>query len=383
MSANSKIQWTDHTFNAWEGCTKVAPECKNCYAETLVDHRFGRAKWGKNQPRRRTSENLWKGPIAWNKTAICTQCGQSELIGSDDCRTCGRNFSSANRRRPRVFCLSLGDWLDEEVPIEWLADLLLLIHDTPNLDWQLLTKRPQNLRSRIEQAQDWHFDFGDRNVAGWLSDWRKHGIAPLNVWIGVSAGADQKAALDIPAKVHFLSCEPMLHPLNTNFPEPFKTAEKFDWIIFGGESGKKARKLRVDWIRQGLAFCRANKIAAFVKQMGRNVVDRNDAGFDGDEGDWPMGTETREMDTGYQGTPVRVLLRDSHGGDMEEWPETLRVREFPVSDSEKLSEEETDVCPRAGDSRDPNFDPSHHWEQQGNDDISFFVCSRCKKAVEI
>jgi ribosomal protein L40E len=118
---DSSIQWTDHTFNAWEGCTKVAPECKNCYAETLVDKRFGRAKWGKGQPRRRTSENLWKQPLAWNKTAICLNCGYAELIGSDDCRKCGVNFLKQNRRRPRVFCLSLGDWLDEEVPIEWLA----------------------------------------------------------------------------------------------------------------------------------------------------------------------------------------------------------------------------------------------------------------------
>lgn len=66
MGKNSSIAWTDHTFNPWEGCTKVAPECKNCYAEVLVDKRFGRAKWGKGQPRRRTSENLWKQPLQWN-----------------------------------------------------------------------------------------------------------------------------------------------------------------------------------------------------------------------------------------------------------------------------------------------------------------------------
>lgn len=326
---DSAIQWTDHTFNPWEGCTKVAPECAHCYAETLVDHRFGRVKWGKGQDRRKTSPTTWKQPLAWNKTAICLNCGYAELIGSDDCRKCRTNFSEQHRRRPRVFCLSLGDWLDEEVPIEWLGDLLRLIHATPNLDWLLLTKRPQNWNERIREAVRNCREFCEGTCL-WLSDWvSAAGIAPDNIWIGVSAGADQKAALEIPAKIHFLSCEPMLKPLTLHYPEPFKTTERFDWIIFGGESGKAARPLKVDWIRMGLAFCRANKIAAFVKQMGRNVVDRNDAGFDGDDGEWPMDTQARDLDSGYQGAPVRVLLKDSHGGDMSEWPEDLRVREFP------------------------------------------------------
>lgn len=327
---NSTIQWTDHSFNAWEGCTKVAPECKNCYAEILVDKRFGRAKWGKGQDRRRTSENLWKQPLRWNEfPMICGKCKQwfnrSYEVGQGCPKLCGGTL-----HRARVFCLSLGDWLDEEVPIEWLADLLKMIHATPNLDWQLLTKRPQNWSERIDRALHHLVRTEQYNVAVGIRDWLQRGSALPNVWIGVSAGADQKAALDIPAKVHFLSCEPMLHPLNTNFPEPFKTAEKFDWIIFGGESGGNARQLRVDWIRTGLAFCRAKKITAFVKQMGRNVVDRNDAGFDGDPGEWPMDTQFRELETGYQGAPVQVLLRDSHGGDMNEWPEPLRVRQFPT-----------------------------------------------------
>lgn len=324
---NSAIQWTDHTFNAWEGCTKVAPECKNCYAEVLVDKRFGRAKWGKGQPRRRTSETLWKQPLRWNEfSMICGGCGESFNRGYEVGQECPK-LCGGVLHRARVFCLSLGDWLDEEVPIEWFADLLNRIYVCENLYWQLLTKRPQNWRGRIAEAIT-QCRANCEGMCRWLQDWLD-GTPPHNVWIGVSAGADQQAALDIPAEIHFLSCEPMLHPLNTNFPEPFKTAEKFNWIIFGGESGKNARQLRADWIRQGLAFCRAHKIAAFVKQMGHNVVDRNDAGFDGDNGDWPMGTEFRELDTGYQGAPVQILLDDSHGGNMNEWPESLRVREFP------------------------------------------------------
>lgn len=118
---NTLIQWATHTFNPWEGCTKVAPECKNCYAEVLSDHRFGRVKWGKGQDRRRTSAATWTQPRQWEREA-----------------------AKQNLKRPRVFCLSLGDWLDEEVPIEWLRDLLILIHETPNLDWLLLTKTCQD-----------------------------------------------------------------------------------------------------------------------------------------------------------------------------------------------------------------------------------------------
>lgn len=297
---DSAIQWTDHTFNAWEGCTKVAPECKNCYAEILVDKRFGRAKWGKGQPRRRTSENLWKQPLRWNEIAkVCGGCGESFNYGYDTGQQCP-NFCGGALHRARVFCLSLGDWLDEEVPIEWLADLLKLIHDTPNLDWQLLTKRPQNWRDRVGEAIKTCRDACEGRCR-WLQDWLD-GTPPHNVWIGVSAGADQKAALDIPAKIHFLSCEPMLHSLDE---EQTHITQEFDWIIFGGESGKNARFCDIDWIRRGVEMCRFYDIAPFVKQLGARVI-----------GLPPNGE-------------MRGLL-DSHGGDISEWPEDLRVREFPV-----------------------------------------------------
>lgn len=299
---DSAIQWCDHTFNPWEGCAKVAPECKNCYAEVLVDHRFGRVKWGKGQPRRRTSEGTWKQPLRWN-----------------------REPRMEFEHRRRVFCLSLGDWLDEEVPIEWLADLLELIHNTPNLDWLLLTKRPQNWRERMSQVFN-HVFQDDLDNDGNLfphriSAWFQADSAPDNVWIGVSAGADQRAALDIPAKVHFLSCEPMLKPLElAKCPRDHNGdgdcdrhragCPKFDWIIFGGESGKNARPCDVNWIRDGVAFCRRNGIAPFVKQLGaKPVYQRSERGG-------PLHDVVRK-------------LNDSHGGDMSEWPEDLRVREFP------------------------------------------------------
>jgi len=88
---NSKIEWTHHTFNPWIGCTKVSPGCLNCYAETLMDKRYSRVKWGKGQPRSRTGPDNWRKPWQWNKAA------------------------EVATKRPRVFCASLADWLDDEV----------------------------------------------------------------------------------------------------------------------------------------------------------------------------------------------------------------------------------------------------------------------------
>lgn len=315
---DSAIQWTDHTFNAWEGCTKVAPECKNCYAETLVDHRFGRAKWGKGQPRRRTSAQLWKQPLKWNQNLIANE---SVTVVNAVC------IEPQKLRRQRVFCLSLGDWLDEEVPLEWFVNLLEVIHATPNLDWQLLTKRSQNWQERTFDAFQFAMDNGanagrQMDFTDWLGAWTHAHIAPSNVWIGVSAGADQKAALEIPAKVHFLSCEPMLHALDE---EQNQITQQFDWIIFGGESGNNARPCSIDWIQRGVEMCRFYGIAPFVKQLGAVPVTENANLFD-----WPESAELhagKPSDEGFAFAYIK--LRDSHGGDMSEWPEDLRVREFP------------------------------------------------------
>jgi protein gp37 len=251
---NSAIQWTHHTFNPWIGCAKVAPECKFCYAEEQQDHRYGRVKWGKGQPRSRTAASYWRQPLKWNEEA------------SDE--------------RKRVFCASLADVFDEEVDSTWRHDLFHLILNTPNLDWLLLTKRPEFARTWFE-------------LCGWPDF--------PNIWLGVSAGVDPRPLLGIPAPVHFLSCEPMLKPLDRYF----LPNQEFDWIIFGGESGKNARICWVDWIKEGIEFCRRNDIAPFVKQLGSNV-----GGSEHDK--WV------------------AHIKDSHGGDITEWSKELQVREFPT-----------------------------------------------------
>lgn len=297
MSENTKIQWADHTFNPWEGCTKVSPGCLNCYADTRAQ-RFGQVKWGKGQPRRRTSAANWKLPVKWNRTEELVQVSHAGFV---------------ENTRPRVFCASLADWLDEEVPIEWLADLLKLIHDTPNLDWLLLTKRPENWKNRLAEVladklagpqwPAWNF------TDGWLTG----DSIPPNVWLGVSVEDQTRAderipkLLSIPAKVRFLSCELLLGPVDLkdwgdgcSVVDPFEPG--INWCIIGGESGPNARPCNVEWIRSLLEQCRAAGVAPFVKQLGSNS---KAIGYDNHH-------------------------EDKKGGDPAEWHPDLQVREFPT-----------------------------------------------------
>jgi len=307
MSDATKIQWADATFNPWIGCTKVSAGCKNCYAEAR-DKRFqGGKHWGKDAPRSRTSAANWKGPVRWN----------SEVGVHPDFRH-------------KVFP-SLCDWLDDEVPIEWFSDFLKLIHDTPHLDWLLLTKRPENFGDRLAGA----IGVASRGNAGtpfttWLTGWRTPAYKSMvarNVWQGVSVENQEMAdlripqLLKIPAAVRFLSVEPMLEAIDLteleadeSMPVTFnaltgfgswsseRQCEPIDWVIFGGESGSGARPCEVNWIRVGVKQCQAAGVAAFVKQLGAHPS---------------MGREDAQ------------IIRDRKGGDPAEWPADLWVREFP------------------------------------------------------
>jgi len=224
MAENSKIEWCDHTFNPWIGCTKISPACDHCYAETL-NNRFGGGNWGAKAPRRRTVESNWNKPLKWNKGA--------EKKGI----------------RYKVFCASMADVFDNAVPKEWRADLWDLIKATPNLDWLILTKRPQNITKML--PNDWGFSGYD------------------NVWLGTTI-ENQKVAnqnlpifLDIPAKIHFLSCEPLLEEINLIDFLPF-----LDWIIVGGESGKGARPMNPEWVRSIRYDCSHTKTPFLFKQWG-------------------------------------------------------------------------------------------------------------------
>lgn len=234
-----------------------------------------------------TSASYWRQARQWNK----------EAEGAES--------------KPRIFP-SLCDWLDEEVPIEWLTLFLAEIFATPNLNWLLLTKRPENWRRRIEMAEDWDFDQGQRILVGKLREWRRFGMYPRNVWMGTSVENQDNAhriesLLSIPAHLRFLSIEPMLGPVML----PIHLAESrgsLHWIIYGGESGPKARKCDVEWIRHGIQQCRGLDIQPFVKQLGSLAVDsRGDSVYN----------------------RMLIGLDDPKGGNIDEWPKDLRIREIP------------------------------------------------------
>lgn len=354
--AETSIQWTSgpngepgYTFNPWVGCQRVSPGCEHCYAEAY-DKRVGGAparlrsrenvpvlRWGPKADRVRTSVALWKQPLKWNREA-----------------------AAAGQRR-KVFCASLADVLDLHPSIEprWRLELFSLIRQTPNLDWLLLTKRPENFRPAMEQAlalsarvQDHHAYMGSpeafEETRLWLHRWL-NGEAPANVWAGATVEDRIRAGRadplrEIPARVRFLSIEPLLEDV-----APVLDLRRIDWIIIGGESGAGARRFEVEWAYKLIARANRFGIAAFVKQLGAFVVDRNDVGFEAENETWAEGPEkgkpTRprawptprriEDDINgyreeYQGADVRVHLVDRAGGDPAEWPLELRLREFPV-----------------------------------------------------
>jgi protein gp37 len=274
---NSKISWCDHTFNPWIGCSKVSPGCANCYAEALMDHRYHRVTWGKGQPRSLTSDDNWKQPGRWSRKAI------------------------ADGIRPRVFCGSLCDWLDDEVPVEWLARLLCVIVLNPNIDWLLLTKRPQNWRLRMEQVaalktDDFLISSAPEIAKAWLS-----GIPHHNAWIGTTVENQEMANIRIPelaaipARIRFLSCEPLLERVSLFW---FKSIH---WVIIGGESGGSARPFDIERLYHLLDQCQQQGIPVFVKQLGANPL--------------------------YNGSPFSITHKA--GADISEFPCDLAIQDFP------------------------------------------------------
>ena len=285
MAENSKIQWTTHTFNPWRGCTKVSEGCANCYAETMSGRNPAvLGVWGKNGTRVVAAESYWREPVKWNRDA--------ERTGV----------------RARVFCASLADVFEgpETMPESELNEvrsslvahlgndriaharerLFQLIDDTPHLDWLLVTKRPENVMPLY---------------GNWLH-WTGRRPFPANVWIGASVENQKRAdermpvLCRIPARVRFVSAEPLLGALDLR---PWIDRERgANWVIVGGESGHGAREFNTDWARVLRDQCGDAGVPFFMKQTGQNVVQ---------------------------------LTVKGKGGDLDDIPGDLRVREFPTS----------------------------------------------------
>jgi protein gp37 len=258
MGNQTKIEWADHTFNPWVGCTKVSPPCDHCYAEGWAKRAGRHALW--NGERSRTTGTYWQQAIKWNRQA------------------------AAGDKRPRVFCASLADVFDNQVPRRWRDDLWHLVDQTPNLDWLLLTKRPRNIAKMLPDSET--------GVKPWGAGWP-------NVWLGVSAGNQEEANRNIPilvatpARVHFVSLEPLLGPIDLTAiacpngckppeycvrchpdgGEPTGTfdalaAGLLDLVIVGGETGPKARPIHPSWPRKIRDDCTPAGVPFFFKKWG-------------------------------------------------------------------------------------------------------------------
>ncbi len=227
MAETTEIAWTDSTFNPWVGCTNVSAGCDHCYAEAM-NNRRGWTEWGSHGARRRTA--TWHNPIKWQRDAA--------------------RFQREHGRRQRVFCASLADVFDNQAPADWRAELWALIYGTPDLDWQLLTKRPQNIGKML--PPDWG--------AGWP-----------NVWLGTTTENQEEyrrrwsILREVPAAIRFISYEPAIGPLRLRDVDYGLLP---DWVIYGGESGPGARVADPEWIREIMSDCVVADIPFFLKQHG-------------------------------------------------------------------------------------------------------------------
>lgn len=309
MGKETGIKWTDSTFNPWWGCQRVSPGCEHCYAETF-SKRVGLKIWGPGD-RRQFGDKHWKEPLRWEAVA------------------------KESRKRHLVFCASMADVFEDRRDLDApRARLWALIRDTPHLTWLLLTKRPQCADGL------WTTAHTTALAEGGSFDYRAGDTWQRNVWLGTTCEDQQRAderiphLLRVPAAVRFLSCEPLLGPVDVarylagnSEGNPTRVLESrdgtrhmhnntpgvqhvggtwwwgVDWVIGGGESGPGARPCDVTWLRSLRDQCAAAGVPYFNKQLGARP----------------------EMSPG----PISWPCTDPKGGVPEEWPTDLRVMEWP------------------------------------------------------
>jgi len=385
MAETTGISWCRSTFNPWRGCTKVNSGCTNCYAESNYSVKMHGVKWGPHGTRVRLSDAGWKQPLKWNREA--EKAGERHRVFCASLADVFEDWQGPildhEQRRCAVKCDGLikgiGRDLDKFPLSDWRwatmddlrRDLFALIDQTPWLDWLLLTKRPENIRrmwpktpwdacrkcgTRVDDLEsdererlyqlDEHDDGWECIACHTAVSWYRS-----NVWIGTSISDHATADEWVPrllwrrdlAPVRFLSCEPLLGPVDLSKWLPSTDGfvccgsegdpvhvddggRGIDWVIVGGESGHGARPCNVEWVRSIVEQCRAAGVACFVKQLGANVC----MTFD----------EWNDLTDGGSRGSLRFVLNgsgeieewrptDSKGGDPNEWPEDLRVREMP------------------------------------------------------
>jgi protein gp37 len=266
---NSKISWTDDTFNLVWGCNEVSPGCDHCYAKGMAnrlaaslakrngyDPESYRHVWGKDAPRLPMSKEYWSVPLEWNRAA------------------------AKARKHGWVFCSSMADIFEVHPTVEGeLLKLWPLIEQTPYLEWLLLTKRYDQIRKKLPP------DFLKRYP---------------NAHMGVSVES-QAYIYRVTEQVEWLSCEPLLGPIDLTKdhrgkPRPLPKSVK--WVIVGGESGAGAREMKMDWARDLLRQCRQLGLAFHFKQTGEWLA-------------------------------KAIGLKDRHGKNPREWSRRPLLRNLP------------------------------------------------------
>jgi protein gp37 len=338
VAKNSSIEWTHHTFNPWRGCKKVSAGCANCYADTQAKrNRKTLAMWGSEEQggtRVVAAEAMWQEPVKWNRQAkaemdawlaehkgapyepprppsrpriFCASFAdvfedwQGPMVNSDGhpivkCYSCMKGGFSSVGAPSRCKC---GGRLEHASMHDVRARLFQLIDATPNLDWLLLTKRPENIARMMPKRKGCERCHGSgKRVAGIYLMTCEHcgdasNLIRPNVWLGTSVENQQTAderiphLLRVPAAVRFLSMEPLLGPVDlTNLPQPsgdvidglsgwteFKVnggarVRGVNWVIVGGESGPNARPMHPNWARSIRDQCQAAGVPFFFKQWG-------------------------------------------------------------------------------------------------------------------
>lgn len=310
MSTNSSIQWTDATWNPIVGCSRVSAGCRNCYAETMA----GRLA-AMNQ---RAYQEVVKSPDGYSLRygPKSTWNGKTFLVES-------ALTQPLHWKKPRrVFVCSMSDLFHEANPFGWIDKVFAVMALCPQHTFQVLTKRPERLAKYVDRMEG---EIVDLAQVPW----------PLpNVWLGTSVENQKAADERIPhllrcrAAVRFLSVEPMLWFVDltrislgadsgdclnhvatdiwTGAGDKKRNWGGVHWVIVGGESGPKARPCNVEWVRSIVCQCKAAGVPVFVKQLG-----------------------AAPFDTGCAVGMYSARMKDQKGGDIAEWPEDLRVREFP------------------------------------------------------
>lgn len=306
MTGKSSIEWTEQTWNPIVGCSIVSPGCTNCYAMNIA-YRFKDSYIGRN----------WAGKPAENvaRSVNGKPVWTGQLLLAPD----HIFLAPLKRKKPTTYFVnSMGDLFHEDCPDEWIDRAFAVMALAPQHTFQVLTKRAERMRDYFAIDRD----RADRVGLAMLTivDRIPHGHRRLpwplrNVWLGVSTErqneADERipALLDTPAAVRFISAEPLLGPIDLQSPGYTGFASdggphgeaRLDWVIVGGESGRGARPMQIEWADQIVEHCRNAGIPCFVKQLG-----------------------ALPMSDGYP-----MELKSSKGGDPSEWPDRLVVREMP------------------------------------------------------